>query len=174
MMTNLWNCFAEVVQKNKLQFCENGEFILKGGKNENKYKTTILSKNNNNIVVFDVGDNSHAPFVASGYDLNCDYIFVQINSDNVSFILCELKKSNNNAGKAYRQLKCSTPLMHYLRQLLITHCRSELEDLKIKHKKVLIINDMSQKTPIKNQAERDDDVYIFHGEEFSSNELFDE
>ena len=174
MMTNLWNCFAEVVQKNKLQFCKDEVFVLKGGQKPNKYKTTILSKNNDNIIVFDVGDNSHASFVASGYNHNCDYIFIQKNSDNVSFILCELKKSNSGIKRASKQLKCSVPLMHYLRQLLITHCGSELEDLKIKHKKVLIINDMSQKTPIKNQAERDDDVYIFHGEEFSSNELFDE
>ena len=173
-MANLWDCFAKVVQKNKLQFCENGEFILKGGKNENKYKTTILSKNNNNIVVFDVGDNSHASFVASGYNHNCDYIFIQINNDNVGFILCELKKSNSGIKRASKQLKCSVPLMHYLRQLLTTHCGDGLEYLKIKHKKVLIINDMFQKATIKNQAERDGDVYMFYGPKFSLKELFNQ
>ncbi len=174
MMTNLWDCFAKVINDNKLKFRNNEVFVLKGGQKQNKYETTILSKNNDNIIVFDVGDNSHASFVASGYNHNCDYIFIQINNDNIRFVLCELKKSSHNVEKASKQLKCSVPLMHYLKQLLMTHCGSELEDLKIKHKKVLIINDMSQKIPINNQAERDDDVYIFHGEEFSSNELFDE
>ncbi|MBA4719367.1 MAG: hypothetical protein HRO68_09845 [Nitrosopumilus sp.] len=174
MMADLWSCFGKVLKTNKLQFCQDGKFTLKGGNKGSIYTTTILSKNNENLVVFDVGDNSHASFVADGYNSNCDYIFIQINSKDISFILCELKTSNK--GKTFKQLKCSIPLMHYLKQLLITHCGEGLKDLKIKHRKVLIIKDQSQKTTIKNKPEIDNDngVGIFYGEEFSSNEIFNQ
>lgn len=173
-MSDLWDCFGQVIKEDRLQLCQNGRFTLKGGEGASGYKTTVLAKNNGNLVVFDMGKNSHASFVNDGYNYNCDYIFIQVSSNEVSFILCELKKSSNSNNKAFKQLKYSIPLAHYLRQLLITHCGEKLERLKINCKKILLIKNSVEKGTIKNKPEIDNDVYMFYGEEFSLIELFNQ
>ena len=170
-MNDLSNCFSSIVKKRNRLLFNNGKFTLKGGKNDNKYKTTVLAKSNYNLVVFNVGDNSHASFVKNGYNKNCDYIFINIEDKNINFILCELKKSTNKIDNGLKQLKYSIPLAHYLKQLLITHCSTIQESLQINYKKIILIKDTKDKQPIKNEPEKENGALIFFGNEFSFKEF---
>ncbi len=184
MTDSLSSCFDKIIKVKNILRLKDEKFILKGSKEEGRYKTNISinieRKENINLVVFDIGKNSHASFVVQkdedkqiyeGYNYNCDYIFISINDNEINCILCELKKSYNNFKKAKKQLKYSIPLMYYLKQLLTTHCNIAPKLYKINYNKICLIKDDTRKTSTKNKHEEEDKIYIFYGEEFAFNEF---
>ena len=136
-MSSLVECFDQFVKEKNLLKQEENFFILKG--EGEKSETKILVPKSSDIVVFNVRTNSHSKFVTEGYyNQNCDYIFIKIKKDEINFLLCELKASENKIKKGYQQLKCSIPLAHYLKKLLDTHFEN-YSQTEIKYKKILII-----------------------------------
>ena len=172
-MSSLVSCFEKLVKEDQLVKSSNGQFCLKGAEDPDKYTTTLLVQKSDDVVVFSVGQDSHSSFVTEGYyGQNCDYIFIKIKEDKINFILCELKSSENKIKKGYQQLKCSIPLAHYLKKLLDTHFEN-YSQTEIKYKKVLLIKKKDNPDTIKNIPKKEDDVFIFEGDEFALKEFLD-
>lgn len=172
-MSSLSDCFSKVVKKSNLLPWDGEQFILEGGDGDQIYESIVLAKNSDNLVVFNVGKNAHSSFVKDTYNRNCDYIFIRIDEDEITFILCELKQSINKKTKGIEQLKYSVPLAQYLRQLLITHCETNLESLKINFIKILLVRYDKSKETTTSKPEIKDDVAMFFGEEFALNEFLE-
>ena len=168
-MSSLVACFEEFInERNLIKRNNDHSFSLK----EDDYKTTVLASQSNDLVVFKIGNNSHSSFVKTGYNKNCDYIFIKIKEDKINFILCELKKSYNHIERAFLQLNQTIPLVYYLINLLTIHFE-QYRRLKINYKKVLLIKKQDNPDTMKNTFQKEDDVFIFEGDEFALKEFLD-